>query len=1163
MPPRLIIEVLGDTSNFERSMKRTGEVAGGLTGVVGRLSIGFGQLAKSTVIIYGLEKAFESLSGAVHAGIDEFKENASIQAQTNAALKSTGGIADVTSKQIRDLSVELSNLSGISDESIRSAENVELAFTNIRDSAGKGNDVFTEATKLIVDFSARTGKDAPAAALLFGKALEDPAKRVGILARAGVVLSESQVKVLKSTEKTQGILAAQKILIADLKVRFDGAAAAAGKTLPGALNILKERFKDLAGSGISRVAGPLRNAAVGLAAFVVQLTNAHGAVAKLDVLGDGLRSLAAKIEAGVKGEVAKINWDAVFAGVKKIGAALERGVVAGITALRSLGARLGSAVKRQIDAINWAAVVGRAGQLAGDAIVTGLNALTAAIRKVKWATVGKAIVDGIVIAIAATAKFLASVDWGKVVEALFRTLKAAIEASNSLMLGIGKEIGKLLFAGIQAGLSAAGNVLEKLAINIALKIIEPFTHIPGFLGGGAFQDIKTQLQATLADMQKTAATGGSAVGTALGAGITAGSHNAFANFRATVVAALTPLSNGGSDPTSDSASSGPAVPGLTPAAADIGQGTASRRKGITASQRNTFFDNRISRLLDQASSGGIQQQISKLKAIGALISARIAATKDVTRKLTLEQTLLDQVTRPLAQDRATVAQNFLDTLQLNVDKAQATSGLNDDLAALTSLQNGILARIKAIGKTNALEEQLVQVTGQIKQIQQQAQQNIIDVLNTNLSIAQVKSPPYGDDIKALEALRSEIEKQIAAAKGLDSALTSVSSTAAKSGDIVSKTFALYPGLQKFRNLFAFKKSGPSPMGYQSESYQRGDSDSFDPSKRAIELYGNKNKPKDVAGEIVSHFLARGTDPALTKLYNAFTKSITTDQMRWLRRDYKTEGDSRPFATYEKMSGFPALFRGSLFNQLWPDEVSYTDKQKKIFAQTEKLLKTQPAAFFKVGKDVGKATSDGLSSTLPDLKLQLAQINSELTQARNDARNSLQYKAIGLTATGDALVPGVKSLHAELKKVTEGISGTILDTSKTTSLLSHIRKVLSGGLGAVGRDVRDKIKGILDDISNQIKNAGGGDLTKFQHVTRNRLLAGLGLDTETLKLIKQRLASVGAGGTVPGGHSLAFAGGGVVYNGPVTQHFHGVNDPKKMQSALTKQARSRPLVRRGN
>ena len=67
---------------------------------------------------------------------------------------------------------------------------------------------------------------------------------------------------------------------------------------------------------------------------------------------------------------------------------------------------------------------------------------------------------------------------------------------------------------------------------------------------------------------------------------------------------------------------------------------------------------------------------------------------------------------------------------------------------------------------------------------------------------------------------------------------------------------------------------------------------------------------------------------------------------------------------------------------------------------------------------------------------------------------------------------MKSLRSELGTVTDAISGTILDTTKTTSLLSHIRQVLSGGLGSVGRDVRDKVKSILDDLNNQIANAGG-------------------------------------------------------------------------------------------
>jgi hypothetical protein len=126
----------------------------------------------------------------------------------------------------------------------------------------------------------------------------------------------------------------------------------------------------------------------------------------------------------------------------------------------------------------------------------------------------------------------------------------------------------------------------------------------------------------------------------------------------------------------------------------------------------------------------------------------------------------------------------------------------------------------------------------------------------------------------------------------------------------------------------------------------------------------------------------------------------------------------------------------------------------------------------------------------------------------------QFKALGLTATGAEPVPGVKALRTEFLGVGKAVEGTFLDTKKTASLLSRIRKVLSGGLGAVADDVRSAIKQMLDDLDRQLKDHAG-TLTRGRALSTNAVLSGLGLDRDTLKILEARLAGVGAGGRVLG------------------------------------------------
>jgi hypothetical protein len=238
--PTIKVNVVADVNSLNRGLSAAGR------GIKG-LSLSFGQLAKSVLVVDAVQKAVEGLNMAVHLGIEEFADSAKVQAQTQAALKATGGVANVTNKQINDLSMTLSNLSGVDDETVKSGENVLLTFRAIRNQVGKNNDIFTQATKAALDWSVRAGKPMSVTALALGKALEDPARKVVGLARAGVVFTQQQVKQIKAMQLSGNVIGAQKFILDQFRQRMEGAAAAAGKTLPGQLNIMRDRLKDIAG----------------------------------------------------------------------------------------------------------------------------------------------------------------------------------------------------------------------------------------------------------------------------------------------------------------------------------------------------------------------------------------------------------------------------------------------------------------------------------------------------------------------------------------------------------------------------------------------------------------------------------------------------------------------------------------------------------------------------------------------------------------------------------------------------------------------------------------------------------------------------------------------------------------------------------------------------
>lgn len=162
---------------------------------------------------------------------------------------------------------------------------------------------------------------------------------------------------------------------------------------------------------------------------------------------------------------------------------------------------------------------------------------------------------------------------------------------------------------------------------------------------------------------------------------------------------------------------------------------AALRKGITTTQRNRFFDSAISRAIDRVQDSELQAQLGKLDKISAAITKRLAKTKDVTRKLTLEDKLVE-LSRQRASVEAEIAANLeqaiadaqtqrIGTLQLAVDRAATTKSLDDDLQALQQMEKGLRAEL-ASDKTNlGLQQQLLAVSQERVGVLEQQRKNEI------------------------------------------------------------------------------------------------------------------------------------------------------------------------------------------------------------------------------------------------------------------------------------------------------------------------------------------------------------------------------------------------------------------------------------------------------
>lgn len=214
---KLTVEIAGDASGVRRAFGQTERHADGL----GRKLASFGKVAA-----LGLAGA---AVGAVALGkgfVDAAVESQKVTKQTEAVIKSMGGAANVTSKQVADLSTALSLQTGVDDELIQSGSNILLTFGKVRNELGKGNKIFDRATQAALDMSVALGTDMKSASMLVGKALNDPIRGLTALRRTGIQFTKQQEDQIKAMVEVGDTMGAQKVILSELTKQFGGSAKA-------------------------------------------------------------------------------------------------------------------------------------------------------------------------------------------------------------------------------------------------------------------------------------------------------------------------------------------------------------------------------------------------------------------------------------------------------------------------------------------------------------------------------------------------------------------------------------------------------------------------------------------------------------------------------------------------------------------------------------------------------------------------------------------------------------------------------------------------------------------------------------------------------------------------------------------------------------------------
>jgi hypothetical protein len=216
------VKIKPDMAGFGPTLKAKTEAEAGPAGKATGKTFGAGMMTGIGGVL-----AAGAIIGFFKGAFSEAQEAAKVTKLTEAVIKSTGGAANVTAGEINKLADRLSGLAGVDDEVIVNGANVLLTFTKVRNEAGKGNDIFNQATAAALNLSAALGTDLQAANILVGKALNDPIKGLTALGKAGIQFTQAQKDQIKTMVAAGDTMGAQKIILKELETQFGGAAAAA------------------------------------------------------------------------------------------------------------------------------------------------------------------------------------------------------------------------------------------------------------------------------------------------------------------------------------------------------------------------------------------------------------------------------------------------------------------------------------------------------------------------------------------------------------------------------------------------------------------------------------------------------------------------------------------------------------------------------------------------------------------------------------------------------------------------------------------------------------------------------------------------------------------------------------------------------------------------
>lgn len=173
------------------------------------------------------------IAGFVGVAVKKFFQQEEATAKLQSSFESMGAEAWTSMEALQGVADSLQANSTFGDEAVETMQAILLTFGQIKNAGEGANAVFDRTTQVTADMAALMGTDLNSAAVMLGKALNDPVANLGALSRSGVQFTKDQKEMIKGLWEAGDTLGAQKLILEELERQFGGTAEAVANTASG------------------------------------------------------------------------------------------------------------------------------------------------------------------------------------------------------------------------------------------------------------------------------------------------------------------------------------------------------------------------------------------------------------------------------------------------------------------------------------------------------------------------------------------------------------------------------------------------------------------------------------------------------------------------------------------------------------------------------------------------------------------------------------------------------------------------------------------------------------------------------------------------------------------------------------------------------------------